>query len=84
MMIYTHTISLTLSTCDISLGSPILPAPKAGDLAKLILIYSYTVIFKESQLTMCRSNVRRVHQLVSLNLISNNLLVRITFYYILI
>jgi hypothetical protein len=77
MMIDTHMISRNLSTCDINLGSPLLPAPEAGDLANLILIY--TIIFKKSQLTLCRSNVKRVQQLVSLNLISNNLLVRLHF-----
>ena len=48
------------------------------------LILIYTVIYKKSQLTLCRSNIRRAQQLVSLNLISYNVPVFIKFHYILI
>jgi hypothetical protein len=36
-LIYAHTNSRTLPTCDISLGSLTLPAPEAGDFVELIL-----------------------------------------------
>ena len=39
LLIYTYTISHTLSTCDISLGSLSLPAFAAGDVVELILLY---------------------------------------------
>ena len=35
----THTTSYTLPTCDISLGSLMLPALEAGDFAELFLLY---------------------------------------------
>ena len=38
-LIYAHTNSRTLPTCDISLGSITLPASEAGDFVKLILPY---------------------------------------------
>jgi hypothetical protein len=38
-MVYVHTTSLTLLTCDISLGSLLLPVPEAGDIVALILLY---------------------------------------------
>lgn len=34
-LIYTHTTSCTLPTCDISLGSLMLPAPEAGDFVEI-------------------------------------------------
>jgi hypothetical protein len=37
-LIYTHTISRTLPTCHISLGSLTLPASEAGDFEELILL----------------------------------------------
>ena len=38
-MIYAHTTSRTLPTCDVSLGSLTLTAPEAGDFMELILLY---------------------------------------------
>jgi len=35
-LIYAHTTSRTLPTCDINLGSLTLPAPKAGDFVELL------------------------------------------------
>jgi hypothetical protein len=43
-MIYTHTNSRTLPTCDISLGWPTLPTPKAGDFVELLLLYPISVL----------------------------------------
>ena len=40
-MIYAHTTSRTLLTCDISLGLQTLPAPQAGGFVELILPYWY-------------------------------------------
>jgi hypothetical protein len=39
-LIYAHTASRTLPTCDISLGSLKLPAPESGNFLELILLYS--------------------------------------------
>jgi len=38
-LIYAHTTSRTLPPFDISLGSLTLPAPEAGDVVELILLY---------------------------------------------
>jgi hypothetical protein len=38
-LIYAHSTSRTLPTCDARLGSLTLPAPEAGDFVKLILLY---------------------------------------------
>jgi len=38
-LIYAHTISRTLSTCDISLGSLTLLAPEAGDFVESLLLH---------------------------------------------
>jgi hypothetical protein len=38
-LIYAHMSSRTLPTCHVSLGSPTLPSPDAGDSAGLILLY---------------------------------------------
>jgi hypothetical protein len=39
-LIYAHTNSRNLSTSDTSLDSLLLPAPEAGDILELILLYS--------------------------------------------
>ena len=41
-LIYAHTTSRTLPTCDISLGSLTLTAPEAGDFVELIVHYFFT------------------------------------------
>jgi len=38
-LIYVHTTSHIFSTCNISLGSLMLPTPEAGDFAELLLLY---------------------------------------------
>jgi hypothetical protein len=38
-LIYAHTASRTLPTCDISLDTLTLPAPEAGDFVELIFSY---------------------------------------------
>ena len=37
-LIYAHTTSRTVQTCDISLGSLTVPAPEAGDFVELLLL----------------------------------------------
>jgi len=37
-VIYAHTTPRTFPTCDISLGSLMLPVPQAGDFVKLTLL----------------------------------------------
>ena len=46
-LVYAHTISRTVLTCDVSIGSLILPAPEAGDFVELLLyqISQYVVIY---------------------------------------
>ena len=39
-LIYLHTNSRTLPTCDISLDPPTFPVPEAGDFVELILLYT--------------------------------------------
>jgi len=38
-LIYKHTVSYTILTCNIGLGSLTLPTPRAGELLVLILLY---------------------------------------------
>jgi hypothetical protein len=41
-LIYAHTSSRTLVTCNVSLGSLTLPAPEGGDFVELVLLYLCT------------------------------------------
>jgi len=44
---YTHTTSRTLPTCNIMLGWLTLPAPEAGDLVELFLLYRVWKVLKK-------------------------------------
>ena len=56
-LIYTHTTSHTLPTCDIIQGSLMLPAPQARDLVQLIVLYlgNWIINWALFQLSVCWS-----------------------------
>jgi hypothetical protein len=57
-LIYAHTTSRTLPTCDISVSSLKLPAPETGDFVELILLYfkfQRSAIFSLLYLTILKS-----------------------------
>jgi hypothetical protein len=57
-LIYVHTTSDIFSTCNIGLGSLMLPMPEAGDLPELLLLYynyRYTPAVLVDSVSACQS-----------------------------
>jgi hypothetical protein len=48
-LIYAHTSSRTLPTCDVSLRSLTLPAPEAGDLVEIILLHTFSIFWRDGR-----------------------------------
>jgi hypothetical protein len=53
-LIYAHTNSRTLLTCDISLGSLTIPTLEAGDFVELILVHMHHVLINDCSKIKCR------------------------------